>query len=66
MLLEVGFGAVTASGFPGEASGLLVNYRRWRPFEHATLSFGYGLSVTPLQLAQAYTVLAAGGGISGR
>ncbi len=61
LLSRVGFGAVTASGFPGEASGLLVNYRRWRPIEQATLSFGYGLSVTPLQLAQAYAVLAANG-----
>ncbi len=60
-LHQVGFGTVTASGFPGEASGLLVNYRRWRLFEQATLSFGYGLSVTPLQLAQAYSVLAADG-----
>ncbi len=61
LLNRIGFGAVTASGFPGEASGLLVNYRRWRPIEQATLSFGYGLSVTPLQLAQAYSVLAANG-----
>lgn len=61
LLSKLGFGAVTASGFPGEASGLLVNYRRWRPIEQATLSFGYGLSVTPLQLAQAYAVLAADG-----
>ena len=60
-LHQLGFGTVTASGFPGEASGLLVNYRRWRLFEQATLSFGYGLSVTPLQLAQAYGVLAADG-----
>ena len=61
LLNRLGFGSPTASGFPGEASGLLVNYRRWRPIEVATLSFGYGLSVTPLQLAQAYSVLAADG-----
>ncbi len=61
LLNRLGFGAVTASGFPGEVSGLLANYRRWRPIEHATLSFGYGMSVTPLQLAQAYSVLAADG-----
>lgn len=58
---RLGFGAVTASGFPGEVSGLLVNYRRWRPIEQATLSFGYGMSATPLQLAQAYAVLATDG-----
>ncbi|MDV3237512.1 MAG: penicillin-binding protein 2 [Gammaproteobacteria bacterium] len=61
LLSRVGFGTVTASGFPGEASGLLVHHRRWRPIEQATLSFGYGLSVTPLQLAQAYAVFAADG-----
>lgn len=60
LLNRVGFGSVTASGFPGEASGLLVNYRRWRPIEQATLSFGYGLSVTPLQLTQAYAALVTG------
>jgi len=60
-LHQLGFGTVSASGFPGEASGLLVNYRRWRIFEQATLSFGYGMSATPLQLAQAYGVLAADG-----
>ena len=63
LLNRLGFGSLTASGFPGEASGLLVNYRRWRPIEVATLSFGYGLSVTPLQLAQAYGVLAADGAL---
>jgi cell division protein FtsI (penicillin-binding protein 3) len=60
-LSGVGFGEATASGFPGEASGLLVNYRTWKEFATATLAFGYGVSVTPLQLAQAYATLAAGG-----
>jgi cell division protein FtsI (penicillin-binding protein 3) len=60
-LSGVGFGEATASGFPGEASGLLVNYRNWKEFATATLAFGYGVSVTPLQLAQAYATLAAGG-----
>ncbi len=58
---HVGFGSVTASAFPGEASGLLTNYRRWHGIEQATMAFGYGLSVTPLQLAKAYSVLASGG-----
>jgi cell division protein FtsI (penicillin-binding protein 3) len=57
----VGFGHITGSGFPGEAAGLMNDYSRWREFEKATLSFGYGLSVTPLQLAEAYAVLAADG-----
>ncbi len=57
----IGFGQVTDSGFPGESAGLLNDFSRWREFEKATLSFGYGLSVTPLQLAEAYAVLAADG-----
>lgn len=58
---QLGFGSVTGSGFPGEATGLLRHYRDWREIDHATLAFGYGLSVTPLQLAQAYAVLAGDG-----
>lgn len=58
---KVGFGAVTGSGFPGEAAGVLSDSGRWREVERATLGFGYGLSVTALQLAQAYAVLAADG-----
>lgn len=58
---RLGFGHPTGVGFPGESRGLLRHYSTWRPFEHATHSFGYGLSVTSLQLAQAYLVLAADG-----
>jgi len=61
LLSNVGFGIQSESGFPGEASGLLVGYRNWNPIETATLAFGYGISVTPLQLAQAYAVLAGKG-----
>jgi cell division protein FtsI (penicillin-binding protein 3) len=61
LLSELGFGTQTFSGFPGEASGLLSYYGGWNAIETATLSFGYGVSVTPLQLAQAYAVLATGG-----
>jgi cell division protein FtsI (penicillin-binding protein 3) len=61
MLSSVGFGEPTASGFPGEASGLLSSYRNWKEIETATIAFGYGISATPLQLAQAYATLAAGG-----
>lgn len=53
----IGFGAPAGTAFPGEVSGVLPHYSRWREVEHATLSFGYGLAVTPLQLALAYTVL---------
>lgn len=58
---QLGFGHVTGVGFPGESTGRLRHYSRWRPFEHATMSFGYSFSVTALQLAQAYGVLAADG-----
>jgi cell division protein FtsI (penicillin-binding protein 3) len=58
---RLGFGQVTASGFPGESAGLLSNYSNWRPIGIATLAYGYGLSVTPLQLAQAYATIGAYG-----
>ena len=58
-LHKVGFGEHVYTQFPGEASGSIVNYRAWRPFDLATLSFGYGMSASTLQLAQAYSVLAA-------
>ena len=58
---QVGFGDNTGSGFPGEATGALSDFSGWNKVERATMAFGYGLSVTPLQLAQAYAVLANGG-----
>ncbi len=53
-----GFGDVTGTGFPGESAGVLRNHRRWRRVEQATLSYGYGISVTVLQLAEAFAALA--------
>lgn len=61
VLSSFGFGQPTGSGFPGESSGALSPFNTWSDVEMATMSFGYGLSVTPLQLAQAYSVLATGG-----
>jgi cell division protein FtsI (penicillin-binding protein 3) len=61
LLSDIGFGMQTFSGFPGEASGLLSHYGGWNAIETATLAYGYGVSVTPLQLAQAYAVLATDG-----
>ncbi len=58
---KVGFGKRTGIQFPGEETGRFRNYKRWSDFEYATQAFGYGLSVTPLQLARAYSVLAADG-----
>jgi len=61
MFRDVGFGQDTGSGFPGERVGLLPYHSQWHDIEKATLSYGYGLSVTTLQLAQAYTAFANGG-----
>ena len=61
LLQRVGLGQSIGTGFPGESSGYLPFRDRWSDIEIATLSFGYGLTVTPLQLAQAYMVLGAGG-----
>lgn len=58
LLHALGFGQISQSGFPGERSGSLPYFRIRNPFVVATLSFGYGLSVTALQLAQAYAILA--------
>ena len=60
---NVGFGQSTGSGFPGESSGLLNDHTGWSEFELATMSFGYGIAVTTLQLAQAYSVLANDGAL---
>lgn len=60
-LHKFGFGQVTGVSFPGERTGVLPMRSKWRQFALATLSFGYGLSVTTLQLAQAYAVIANGG-----
>ena len=49
--------------YPGESTGLLSDHYSWRQIERATLSFGYGLSVTTLQLARAYTLFANDGAL---
>lgn len=58
---RLGFGQAPGTGFPGEAFGRLLGYENLRPFEQATLSFGYGLSGSAVQLARAYTALANDG-----
>ncbi len=52
-----GLGEMTTSGFPGESAGMLTHYSNWRPISQATIAYGYGISVTPLQLAQAYATI---------
>lgn len=57
----LGFGVSANVGFPGEARGTLLRQSKWSNFAQATLSFGYGLSTSTLQLARAYTALADDG-----
>lgn len=57
----VGFGQKPQIAFPGAASGRLRPYKTWRPVEHATMSYGYGLSASLLQMTRSYTVFSNGG-----
>ena len=61
VMQQVGLGQDTGLSFPGERVGNLPNHRVWRQAETATLAYGYGLSVTAVQLAHAYAVLANDG-----
>ncbi len=56
-MTQFGLGELTTSGFPGESAGMLTHFSNWRPISQATLAYGYGISVTPLQLAQAYAAI---------
>lgn len=58
---EIGFGETNKLRLQGEQKGILVNRKKWKPIEHATLSYGYGLSVNTLQLARSYQALANNG-----
>jgi len=58
---ELGFGQAPQLGFPGAAPGRLRPWDRWRLIEKATMAYGYGLSVSLLQMARAYTVFARDG-----
>jgi cell division protein FtsI (penicillin-binding protein 3) len=61
LLRAFGFGRASGSRFPDESAGLLRPWQDWRPIDHATISFGQGFAVTPMQLANAFAVLASGG-----
>ncbi|MGH8413828.1 MAG: peptidoglycan D,D-transpeptidase FtsI family protein [Gammaproteobacteria bacterium] len=60
-LSAFGFGHLSGSGFPGEVPGSLPDYRSWSMARQATISYGYGVAVTALQLADAYDILADDG-----
>ena len=58
VLARVGFGQSLGTGFPGEETGVLPTFSRWSKADIASLAYGYGFQVTPLQLAQAYAIFA--------
>ena len=58
---DLGFGETNKLKIPGEHRGILSKRKKWRPIEHATMSYGYGLTVNTLQLARAYLALANDG-----
>jgi cell division protein FtsI (penicillin-binding protein 3) len=60
-LVGFGIGRLTDSAFPGETAGVLQDSAHWRTIGHTTLSYGYGVAVTALQLARAYAAIAADG-----
>ena len=53
---DLGFGVAPKTGFPGEATGRLRAVKNWKPIEQATMGYGYGISVSAIQLARAYTI----------
>ncbi|MCG9713775.1 peptidoglycan glycosyltransferase FtsI [Shewanella insulae] len=57
----MGLGGYSGINLPGESAGIIHDRRRWSDFERATLSFGYALTVTPLQIARMYAMLGSGG-----
>ena len=61
VLNRSGFGQLPGSGFPGETAGRLRDAASWKPVEHATMAYGYGLSVSLLQLTRAYMAFANDG-----
>ena len=63
MYTAVGLGQAPKWGFPGAVAGRVRPYKSWRPIEQATMSYGYGLSVSLIQIARAYTMFARDGEI---
>ncbi|MEO6268996.1 MAG: penicillin-binding protein 2 [Lautropia sp.] len=61
LLSASGFGQAPLIGFPGAASGRLRPYKKWKPIEHATISYGHGISVSLMQMAHAYTIFSGNG-----
>lgn len=60
---KIGYGRQLETGFPGESYGKLRPWEKWKPVEQATMSYGYGIQVSILQLARAYTIFTNDGAI---
>ncbi|MCE2745692.1 MAG: penicillin-binding protein 2 [Burkholderiales bacterium] len=54
----LGFGQTPSIAFPGSVAGRVRPWNKWRPIEQATMSYGHGISVSLIQLAQSYTIFA--------
>ncbi len=61
LLTASGFGQAPKIGFPGAAAGRLRPYKKWKPIEQATISYGHGISVSLMQMARSYTIFAGNG-----
>jgi cell division protein FtsI (penicillin-binding protein 3) len=64
LLSQVGFGQRPQIDFPGAVTGRLRPWKSWQPIDQATMSYGYGVSTSLLQLARAYTVFARDGEVA--
>jgi cell division protein FtsI (penicillin-binding protein 3) len=60
-----GFGRATGIGLPGEATGMVTPLRSWSKYSHTSVSFGYEIAVTPLQMARAFSAFARPGALGG-
>lgn len=58
---SIGFGSQISGGFPGETNGILLDWKKWHPIDQALMSYGYGIAVSVLQMARAYTVFTNNG-----
>jgi cell division protein FtsI (penicillin-binding protein 3) len=61
LFTSVGFGQQPKLGFPGAVAGRVRPFKSWRPIEQATMSYGHGISVSLIQMAQAYLIFARDG-----
>jgi cell division protein FtsI (penicillin-binding protein 3) len=58
---DLGFGQKIGSNFPGEATGIFRNWKKWYPIDQAEMGFGYGISLSLMQMARAYSIFTNNG-----